>query len=88
MEIIILDAVKMTSRDRAYDYINRIMRFPDYAGKNLDALHDCLSEFGKDRIIIFMNTAALEENLGKYAEKMLTVFRSTAEEAGYTFIEK
>ena len=68
MEIIILDGMKLTTRDKAYDYINRIMRFPDYAGKNLDALHDCLSEFGKNRLIIFMNTEVLEGFLATMAE--------------------
>ena len=88
MEIIILDGSKMTSRDRAYEYINKTMRFPEYAGKNLDALHDCLSELGRGMIIILINSAEMMNNLDKYAEKMLNVFRITAEEAGYTFIEK
>ena len=88
MEIIILDGNRMTSRDRAYEYINKTMRFPEYAGKNLDALHDCLSELSCDMIIIMQNCDALQKNLDKYAEKMLNVFRITAEEAGYTFIEK
>lgn len=88
MEIIILDGNRMTSRDRAYEYINKTMRFPEYAGKNLDALHDCLSELSGDVIIIIQNVGIMLENLDKYAEKMLNVFRITAEEAGYTFIEK
>ena len=88
MEIIILDGSRMTSRDRAYEYINKTMRFPEYAGKNLDALHDCLSELGSGLIIILLNSAEMMTNLDKYAEKILNVFRITAEEAGYTFIEK
>lgn len=88
MEIIILDGNRMTSRDKAYEYINKTMRFPECAGKNLDALHDCLSELNSVVIIIVQNCEAMLKNLDKYAEKMLNVFRVTAEEAGYIFIEK
>ena len=88
MEIIILDGNKMTTRDKTYEYINKTMRFPDYAGKNLDALHDCLSELSGDMIIIMHNCEVLQKNLDKYAEKILTVFRNTAQEAGYAFIER
>ena len=88
MEIIILDGNRMTTRDKTYEYINKTMRFPDYAGKNLDALHDCLSELNGNIIIIIQNCEALRNNLDKYADKILTVFRITSEEAGYTFVEK
>ena len=88
MEIIILDGSRMTSRDRAYEYINKTMRFPEYAGKNLDALHDCLCELNGDVIIIIHNSEAMIKNLEKYAEKMLNVFRVSAEETGFAFIER
>ena len=88
MEIIILDGSKMTSKDTAYEYINSTMRFPDYAGKNLDSLHDCLSELNSDVVIVLQGEDEMLENLQEYGEKILKVFRKTALEANYTFIEK
>ena len=89
MKIIILDGKYMTSRSEAYEYINRIIQFPDYFGKNLDALADCLSELNSEVIVIIINEAVMLENLGSYGNKMLDVFREVSEEEGtFTFIEK
>ena len=88
MEIIILDGRDMPDRNKAYEYLDQVIRFPEYFGKNLDALNDCLSELGKNVIIILTNGDAMRESLGKYADKMIRVFSQAAEEAGFTFIEK
>ena len=89
MNIYLLDGKDMTSRDKTYRIIKRTIKFPDYFGHNLDALADCLSELpGKETAIVFVNTDALAENLGPYADKIIACFRSLSEESGYTFIEK
>ena len=67
MSIYLLDGKDMTSREAAYELIAREMDFPDYFGKNLDALYDCLTEKNADNTVIFVNTALLEEYLGDYA---------------------
>ena len=40
----ILDGKKMVSREETHVYLKETFGFPDYYGKNLDALHDCLTE--------------------------------------------
>ncbi len=86
MEIILLDGRKMTSRDKMYDYLEETMRFPDYFGHNLDALNDCLSELGEDVVIVLYNTADMQESLGRYADRVLSVMGTAAEETGFVFL--
>ena len=88
MRIFLLDGKDMTSRETAYRNIERNMEFPDWFGHNLDALADCLSELEPDTAVIFVNTDALQENLGNYANKVLATFRDISEEFGFRFIEK
>ena len=70
MKIIIIDAEKLTYKTAAHEYLADSMSFPDYYGKNLDALADCLSELPKNTAVIFKNAT----NAGKYAEPIFEVF--------------
>ena len=33
-------------KSEGHDYLKEALNFPDYYGKNLDALYDCLTEIG------------------------------------------
>ena len=74
----ILNCEEMTDRERAHEYIAEVLEFPDYYGKNLDALFDCLTEMGESSIL-FINLDALEM-LGDYSGALLAVFEE-AEQA-------
>ena len=74
----ILDCEMMTDREKAHEYIAEVLEFPDYYGKNLDALFDCLTEMGECSIL-FINLDALEM-LGDYSGALLAVFEE-AEQA-------
>ena len=88
MNIYLLDGKDMTSRKKTYTVIERTMLFPDWFGHNLDALADCLSELPSDTAIVFVNTDALKDNLGPYADKVLRCFRELSEECGFRWMEK
>lgn len=75
---IILDGKKMTSKEETHTYLKETFGFPDYYGKNLDALHDCLTEMGGVEIE-FQNMDAMLDALGKYGEKLLQVLRDSIE---------
>ena len=89
MQIFFLDGRLMTSREKAYDHIEEVMRMPEWFGHNLDALADCLSEFSSETLVVLLYTDQFLEELGDYGEKMLNCFREqTGEPGALTFIEK
>ena len=75
---IALDAERLREREEAQTYLQEAFDFPDYYGKNLDALHDMLGEMAEGRIV-FYNTAALYEKYG-YAKRVLNVCLDAAGE--------
>ena len=42
-------------KQRGHDYLKDALDFPDYYGKNLDALYDCLCEIGVETEIVLIN---------------------------------
>ena len=73
---IVLDAMRLQSKDEAHKYLRDALNFPEYYGGNLDALHDCLTELD-DIEIEFMNT---ERVSGGYFARVMNVFKDSAEE--------
>lgn len=53
MQSIELDG-KLIKKD-GHDYLKKVLNFPDYYGKNLDALYDCLTDIGVNTVIILKN---------------------------------
>ena len=68
----ILDGKKMVSREETHRYLKETFGFPDYYGKNLDALHDCLAEMGEMEVEI-ENAAEMLAALGRYGELLMQV---------------
>ncbi|MDO5860137.1 barstar family protein [Methanobrevibacter sp.] len=46
-----------------HDYLKEALDFPDYYGKNLDALYDCLCEIGIETEIILKNSDMVSKDL-------------------------
>ena len=46
-----------------HDYLKEVFNFPDYYGKNLDALYDCLCEIGVETEIILINGEGVSRDL-------------------------
>ena len=89
MEIIILDGKCMGDFESAHDYLGRTLRLPEYYGRNLDALYDCLCGlFTSDCIIILLNGGQMKNGLGVYGDKLIQVFEDAMGENGFSFIYK
>ena len=68
MRKIILDFDGMETREEVQEYLAEKFEFPDYYGRNLDALYDCLTaELTEETGIILRNRSALLENLADWA---------------------
>ena len=50
----IIDFRKINSLDEAHEEIKNALGFPDYYGKNLDALNDCLAEIDRDHLVYIL----------------------------------
>ena len=87
MNAIILDGKKMTNREEGHNYLKEMFDFPDYYGKNLDALWDILTSMSEPIAIKLVNKNSLIENLGTYGENIVTVFLdATKSNPNITFI--
>lgn len=54
MKYIILDGKKI--KEESHDYLIRKLDLPDYYGRNLDALYDCLTDIGVETQIELINS--------------------------------
>ena len=59
MHYITLDARRLNDRAEAHRYLAEMLDLPAYYGNNLDALADCLSEFGADTHVTLLFADAL-----------------------------
>ena len=75
----ILNGNRMETKESAHEHLARRLRLPNWYGRNLDALNDCLGEIGEPTTILFRNAARLPETLGAYGERMLFVLKQAAE---------
>ncbi|MBQ9698507.1 MAG: barstar family protein [Acidaminococcaceae bacterium] len=77
---IVLDARRFKGRTRAHTYLKEALGLPDYYGKNLDALYDCLGEIAEETVIVVPDVIQKKEYLGDYGRTMLRVFKDAAAE--------
>ncbi len=75
---IVLDAKRFKGRSRAHAYLKEALRLPDYYGKNLDALYDCLGDIGEETVVVVPEVIQKKEYLGEYGKTMLRVFKDAA----------
>ena len=66
-----LDGNVLSDAAAVHDYLMEILEFPEYYGKNLDALYDCLTDLEDTEI-----TITLPEEDGAIFQKFLRVFKA------------
>lgn len=56
--LVLCDFERLQTPDAVYDYLSEELAFPPYFGRNLDALHDCLTDIGEPTRLILTGTAS------------------------------
>ena len=75
MKQVILDGNILADATQVHDYLKEMLEFPEYYGKNLDALHDCLTDLEDVEITI---TSPDED--GAIFQRILRVFKAADRE--------
>ena len=75
MKQITLDGNLLADSAKVHDYLKEMLEFPEYYGKNLDALHDYLTDLEDIEI-----TVTLPKEDGAIFQKALRVFKSADRE--------
>lgn len=86
MNYVMLDGSFIRSKDHLHDILARELRFPAYYGRNLDALHDCLTDLMEDTQISVINTERADAELQQYLSRVVRVIRDSVEENGHLFL--
>lgn len=80
MKKLILDGERISDRDSLHTTFKRVLNFPDYCGRNLDSLHDCLTDVREEVMVYVKNIDALREKLGDYADTLVMVLQDSSGE--------
>ena len=79
MKICVLDGEVLTDQKALHDRLAEDLGFPDWYGRNLDALYDCLTDLAGAEVVI-RRPEAMEHTFGKYAARFMKVLGRAAEE--------
>ena len=82
MRTIVLDGEVLANQETAQEYLREMLEFPDYYGKNLDALYDCLGELSQKTHLILQNW----DHVAPFAGGFRFVFNDAEEENPNLFI--
>lgn len=80
MKHCILDGNLIETREQLHTALQQDLELPDWYGRNLDALYDCLTDSSEPISIELQNREAFTARLGRYAKALEQVIRDAAEE--------
>ncbi len=61
--------------EQLHTYLKEQLHFPEYYGRNLDALHDCLSEIPRDTHITVTGSEDFLKRFGQYGQTVLEILK-------------
>ncbi len=76
----VLDGNNIPNRETLHDTLASSLQLPDWYGRNLDALYDCLLDIQEETEIRLLHEEALEDHLGHYAKSLQKAVSSACQE--------
>ena len=80
MKTIVLNGLDIISMSDIHNIFSEELDFPEYYGRNLDALYDCLSEVTEEVEIVIEEREELSENLGISFDRLCNLLVDISEE--------
>lgn len=80
MAEIVLDGLELQSLEEVHDRFARALDLPEWYGRNLDALFDCLTDRGEPVTVRLLHREALEDRLGRRGRALVRLLRRAAAE--------
>jgi ribonuclease inhibitor len=80
MKKVTLDGSSITSQKELHEHLAKELLFPEWYSKNLDALHDCLTDRPDETELVLRHSNELLQTLGDYGRAFLRVLQLAAEE--------
>lgn len=81
MRHIVLETDKASSIENFYSYLKDVFEFPNYYGRNLDSLYDCLTSISEN--ITVTVPPGFEDIMEGYGKRIVNVFADAADYNDY-----
>ena len=89
MAEILLDGLELRTIEEVHDRFAQALELPEWYGRNLDALFDCLTDIREPTTIRLLHKEALKDCLGRRGRPLLRLLRRAAEETPWlTLLEE
>jgi ribonuclease inhibitor len=89
MKYVFLDGDKIGSPAALHRAFAEALALPEYYGRNMDALHDCLTDIFEPVCVVAVHVSALREHLGRSANAFWRLMADLAEDRpGFRFVEE
>ena len=76
----VVDGSKIASKSELHCCLSSALSFPEWYGKNLDALFDCLTDISEKTEIEIINSEEMKKNLGEYFSSFVETVKDACEE--------
>jgi len=81
MKYVFLGKETVTNMDDVFELFYKGFELPEYFGRNLDALYDCLTEADQQRLIVIADEDYLTDILGSRGKALFKMIKDADEES-------